>query len=111
MFVPTSNELYRQFRRALRAQDFWEAMKAAKALPGLLSLLDALELTLLAAEVEEGKIYDDLAARWVARATVEEELPLPQQARAVEVFQAAGRGEAEDAFGELSAYACRKPRR
>ncbi|HVQ59476.1 MAG TPA: hypothetical protein VMS60_11285 [Solirubrobacterales bacterium] len=100
----TSKDHYREFRTALRGRDFWAAKKAAKALPGLLSLLDALELTLLAAETGAHKEFDDFAARWVARIAVEKEMPLSRMAEAVGTFQAVGQGKVDDAFRKLASY-------
>jgi hypothetical protein len=104
MFVSDTNERYREFRTALHAHKLWDAMSAARAMSGRLSLLDALELTLLAAEADGGKIYEELAARWLARVTVEKELPLESLAIAVGVCQKAAKGEAKNAFQELSSF-------
>lgn len=95
---------YARFRAALSAGDVAEAFDVAKRLSGLLSLLDALELTLLAGKKGWDGPFQDCAARWIARVAVEKGLKLDQLARVAEVFQQAGRGENEDAFKSLASY-------
>lgn len=94
---------YAQFRAALNAGDVAEAFDVAKRLSGLLSLLDGLELTLLAAKKGWDGPFQDCAARWIARVAVEKGMKLDQVASAVTIFQEAGRGENEDAFKSLAA--------
>ena len=99
----SSSQTYVRFRTALAGRDLSGAIDAAKALPGYLSLLDALEVTLLASESEGGgKIFEDCAARWLARVAVEQKLTLAQMMEAGQILQEVGRGEAEDAHGMLA---------
>jgi hypothetical protein len=98
----SSSQTYVRFRTALAGRDLAGALEAARTLPGHLSLLDALELTLLAAEVEAGAIFEDCAARWLARVTVERGLDLGQLLEAGDILQAAGRREAEDPHRALA---------
>jgi hypothetical protein len=102
--MPVDAPSYARFRAALKAGDVAEAFDVAKRLSGLLSLLDALELTLLAAEKGWDGPFQDCAARWLARVAVEKNLRLDQLARATEVFQEAGRGEGKDVFKSLASY-------
>jgi hypothetical protein len=96
MFV-SSRDTYVRFRTALGARDLADALDAAKALPGYLSLLDALELTLLAAQVEAGKTFQECAARWLARVAVEQKLTLTQMLEAGQILQAAAKGDTTEA--------------
>jgi hypothetical protein len=99
----SSSQTYVRFRTALAGRDLSGAIDAAKALPGYLSLLDALELTLLAAETEAGgNIFEDCAARWLARVAVERGLTLTQVMEAGSTLQAAARGEADNAHQVLA---------
>ena len=89
----------------MRERDYESAKKAAESLPGHLSQLDSLELTLLANEVGRADDYEEFAARWLARITVECDLKLGALALAAGICEAAGRGEAQDAFQKLSHFA------
>jgi hypothetical protein len=100
----SSSQTYVRFRTALAARDLTDALAAAKALPGNLSLLDALELTLLAAEVDAGGIFEDCAARWLARVTVERGLTLSRLLEAGAILEAARRGEADAAHRALAGF-------
>lgn len=102
--MPVDPPTYARFRTALKAGDVAEAFDVAKRLSGLLSLLDALELTLLAAEKGWDGPFQDCAARWLARVAVEKHLKLDQLASAAEVLQQAGRGEGKDVFKSLASY-------
>jgi hypothetical protein len=94
---------YFAFRAALNARDLSGAIEAAKALPGLLSLLDALELTLLAAKVDPERVFEECAARWLARVAVERGLTLSELMGAGAVLTAAGKGEWDGAYSALAA--------
>jgi hypothetical protein len=96
------SKTYVRFRTALSQGDLDGAYKAAKALPGLLSLLDALELTLLAARKNADGLFEEWAARWLARVAVERELKLGELMGAGEVLLAAGKGEASRPYEELA---------
>jgi hypothetical protein len=96
-------QTYVKFRAAVNARDLAGAFETAKQLPGLLSLIDALELTLLAAEKDQ-RLFDDCAARWVARVTVEKGLDLPEMVRAAELLQSAPSVGPRRVFGQLSEY-------
>jgi hypothetical protein len=86
----------------MKSGNVGDAFEAAKALPGLLSLVDALDLTLLAAEAEAEGLFQSCAARWLARVAVEQGLTLDRLAEAAATLQAAGRGDAADPYGALS---------
>jgi hypothetical protein len=101
MFV-SSSQTYVRFRTALAGRQLAEAFEAAKALPGHLSLLDALELTLLAGEVEKGRVFEDCGARWLARVAVERGLTLTQLLEAGARLKAAAAGEDDRAFEALA---------
>jgi hypothetical protein len=101
----SSADIYREFRVAIRDRDYDAAKKAAQTLPGQLSQLDSLELTLLANEAGRPNDYEAFAARWLARVTVECNLKLGQLAMAADICRAAGKGEAKDAFKSLVSYA------
>ena len=102
--MPLDEPSYVRFRAALNGGDVAEAFDVAKRLSGLLSLLDALELTLLAAKKGWEGPFQDCAARWIARVAVEKEMKLDQVASAAAIFQEASRGENEDAFRLLAGY-------
>lgn len=97
------SQSYVAFRAALNARDLAGAIAAARALPGLLSLLDALELTLLAAKVDPERVFQECAARWLARVAVERGLTLSELMDAGRVLTAAGKGEADGAYSSLAA--------
>lgn len=101
MFV---TETYVAFRSALAARDHAAAFEAARSLPGLLSLLDALELVLLTAEKGGQRLYDDCAARWLARVTVEKSLQLPQLIELADLLRTAPESDSRTLFGKLSEY-------
>jgi hypothetical protein len=104
MFV-SGSQTYARFRAAVAARRLEEAMSAAKALPGLLSLVDALDLTLLAAESPGSeRVFEGCAARWLARVAVERSLTLRQMLDAGAVLQAAGRGEEGNVHSSLAGY-------
>lgn len=96
---------YIRFRAALAADDLESAMAAARALPGLLSLLDALELVLLIARDEVGRanLYDECAARWLARVTAERGIGLDDLVSAGQTLQEVRKGDAPHAYGQLAA--------
>lgn len=98
------SETYVAFRTALNARDHTAAFEAARNLPGLLSLVDALELVLLTAEKGGQRLYDDCSARWLARVTVEKSLQLPQLIEAAELLRTAPENEPRGVFGKLSEY-------
>jgi hypothetical protein len=98
------SETYVAFRAALSTGDHAGAFEAARSLPGLLSLLDALELVLLTAEKGGQRLYDDCAARWLARVTVEKGLQLPQVIQVAELLRSAPGANARDLFAKLSEY-------
>ena len=87
--MPLDEPSYVRFRAALNAGEVAEAFDIAKRLSGLLSLLDALELTLLAAKKGWEGPFQDCAARWIARVAVEKEMKLDQVASAAATFQEA----------------------
>ena len=93
---------YVKFRSALAARDLWGAFEAARSLPGLLSLIDALELTLLAAEKAPTATFEECAARWLARVTVERRLSLSAMLRAGELLRTAPSVEPRSTFGQLA---------
>jgi hypothetical protein len=96
-------QTYVKFRAAVNARDLAAAFETAKQLPGLLSLIDALELTLLAAEKDQ-RLFDDCAARWVARVTVEKGLDLADLIRAAELLRTASSVEPRSIFSQLCEY-------
>lgn len=104
-----SRTIYSEFRAALRAGKFAPAMEAATAMPGRLSLLDALELTLLAAEEasDNPKTFDALSARWAARVAAEKDLKLPELKMVVDLLVEAPQEGSAKVFGELSLIAAK----
>ncbi len=118
MFVLSGYSTYIRFRTAIANRDSEGAFQAARALPGQLSLVDALELVLLYGEelaaerridkgirpTSEGKPFETCAARWVARVTVERDLVLPQLISAAQTLDAVGHGQGENAYRELASY-------
>jgi hypothetical protein len=93
---------YIKFRAAMKSGNVGDAFEAAKALPGLLSLVDALDLTLLAAEAKAEGLFQSCAARWLARVAVEKRLTLDRLVYAAEALQAAGNGDAGNVYSDLS---------
>ena len=93
---------YVKFRSALAARDLWGAFEAARSLPGLLSLIDALELTLLAAEKAPTATFEECAARWLARVAVERKLSLSAMLHAGELLRMAPNVEPRSTFGRLA---------
>lgn len=79
-----------KFRRALDAGHFDAARTLAYELPPL-SMVDALALTLLAAESGSAK-FEPMARRWIARLLAETEPALHDLAIAVWVFEDVGEG-------------------
>lgn len=106
MFVSDERDrpTYTRFRAALASGDVAEAFDVAKRLTGLLPLLDALELTLLAGRQGWEGHFQECAARWIARVAVEKGLKLDQVATAAQTFQEADRGENPEAFKLLATY-------
>ena len=80
----------------------WGAFEAARTLPGLLSLIDALELTLLAAEKAPAATFEECAARWLARVTVERKLSLTAMMWAGGLLRAAPSAEPRSSFSQLA---------
>ncbi|MGD9735141.1 MAG: hypothetical protein AB7V58_05960 [Solirubrobacterales bacterium] len=93
---------YVKFRSALAARDLAGAFEEARRLPGLLSLVDALELTLLAAEKAPAATFEECAARWLARVTVERKLSLSAMMDAGELLKMAPSVEPRSTFGRLA---------
>jgi hypothetical protein len=105
MEKPLEPATYVGFKSALKQGGVAKAFSVARNLSGLLSLLDALELTLLAAEKGEGweGTFQDCAARWISRATVEKGLKLKQVVEAVETFSEAPTQGSAESYARLAA--------
>ena len=91
MFVTSQGGVYAQFRRALRGRHIIAAWGLAAELPQV-SLADALELLLLACELEPAR-FDRGVPRWHARLCAQRQLSASEAQLALAALNAlAGRG-------------------
>ena len=98
---------YGAFRTALRTGSFQLAMQKARHLPNL-SLLDTLELTLLAADRGDDRT-DEMAVRWIGRLVAERRVTLWEVEWATQRLRDAKEGRGSEAGPALRKLVADRP--